>query len=99
PRLTGRAQSAAHPVRLSLDHGIEDAVGRLDRQRGIDAPDEGLHGRARGARPDAVDLAGVAADTLQLLLQQSREGVAILRSDRLLLRCWRRHRLGVTWGD
>src|SRR5581483_1961861 len=61
--------------------------------------DEGLHGRARGARPDAVDLAGVAADTLQLLLQQSREGVAILRSDRLLLRCWRRHRLGVTWGD
>ena len=62
---------------MALHHGVQDRVGLLHGEAGIDAVGEGLHGPARGRRPCAVELAFVATDAAQLLLQLAREGVAI----------------------
>ena len=62
--LARRAGLAASPVLLALHHGEQYGVGLLDRQGGVDAIGEGLHGPARRGRPRAVELAVVAADAL-----------------------------------
>ena len=62
---------------MPLHHGEQYGVGLLDWQGGVDAVGEGFHGAARQGRPHAVELAFVATDALQLLLQLARERVTI----------------------
>ncbi len=62
---------------LALHEQQEDVVGLVQRQRGIDALDEGDHGALRGAAPASIDVAVVAADALQLALDLADEGDAL----------------------
>jgi hypothetical protein len=67
---------------MVLEHRQEDNVWLLDGQRGVDAIDKGLHGLADRRGPLAIDVAVVAADTLELLLYPPREPKAVGREVR-----------------
>jgi hypothetical protein len=58
---------------MALQHCQEDDVGLLDGQRGVDAIGKDLHEPADRCGPYAIDGSAVAAGTLQLELNLSRE--------------------------
>ena len=80
--LAGRTRHAAASILMASQHRQEDDVGLLDGQRGVDAISKGLHGPTDRRGPYAVDGSVVAADTLQLDLNRSRELHAVERKSR-----------------
>ena len=70
-RCPGR--TAADAVRLALNEPQQDEVGLFEGQLGVDARGEAPHGLARGRGPGAGDVALVAADPFQLLVELARQ--------------------------
>ena len=80
------AARATNLVASALHQREQDVVGLLGRQRGIDPVHEGIHRLARRRRPDAVELAFVAAHARQLALQLASKHEPVSRKRGLLLR-------------
>src|SRR5262245_64628177 len=72
-----RRAASAHSARLALDQLQQDEIGLIHRELGIDAFCEAPHGLTRGSAPSARDIALVAADPLQFLLQLAGQAGAI----------------------